>query len=176
MRRAIIVALLALGCSNKDDRSAAWGYISPALFQPACATSSCHTRNVAAVGLDFSDPERGYNSLTATWFVDAMGTVEAGCEPWNGTMVCPGRPLVIAYDPGQSRLVNTLRARGAPRMPPDRPLSEADIQLVETWILDGARKTVDGPPAPTARPDAGVVSDAGGSDGGGGHPHDGGGG
>ena len=26
----------------------------------------------------------------------------------------------------------------APRMPPDRPLTEADIELVERWILNGA--------------------------------------
>ena len=25
-------------------------------------------------------------------------------------------------------------------MPPDRPLSESDIRLVETWILNGARE------------------------------------
>ena len=31
-----------------------------------------------------------------------------------------------------------LRAQGAARMPPDRPLPEADIELVERWILNGA--------------------------------------
>ncbi len=165
MRRlAIITALAAIGCSSRDDRPAAWGYISPAIFQPACATSSCHSRGIAVGGVDFSDPDRGYNSLTAAWFIDAMGTPEDGCEPWHATMVCPGKPLVTAYDPGQSRLVSMLRARGAARMPPDRPLPEVDIALVESWILDGARKTVDGPPAPTARPDAGVIG--GGGDGG----------
>jgi hypothetical protein len=34
--------------------------------------------------------------------------------------------------------VQMLRARGARRMPPDRPLPEADIRLVERWILAGA--------------------------------------
>jgi hypothetical protein len=33
-----------------------------------------------------------------------------------------------------------LRARGATRMPPDRPLPEADIELVEQWILNGATR------------------------------------
>ena len=42
------------------------------------------------------------------------------------------------YDPAGSRVVNMLRARDAPRMPPDRPLPEADIELVERWILNGA--------------------------------------
>ena len=158
--------MLAAGCGTKDDRPAAWGYISPAIFQPACAASSCHSRGVAQSGVDFSDPDRGYASLTASWFVDPMGTTDDGCEAWEakGTVVCPGKPFVIAYDPGQSRLVSMLRARGAARMPPDRPLPEVDIRLVESWILDGARETVDGPPAPTARRDGGTIVEAGAGD------------
>ena len=147
-----MAVLWRLGCGRADDRPAAWGYISPMIFQPAARRPAATAARVAQSGVDFSDPDRGYTSLTASWFVDAMGTAEDGCQPWGtGTMVCPGKPLVIAYDPGQSRLVSMLRARGAMRMPPDRPLPEVDIRLVENWILDGARKTVDGPPAPTAR-------------------------
>jgi hypothetical protein len=33
-----------------------------------------------------------------------------------------------------------LRGRNAPLMPPDRPLNEADIQLIENWILNGAKR------------------------------------
>ncbi|MBC8132927.1 MAG: hypothetical protein H7X95_08090 [Deltaproteobacteria bacterium] len=40
--------------------------------------------------------------------------------------------------------MNMLRARAAPRMPPDRPLSEVDIRLIEAWILNGAKKSVSG--------------------------------
>ena len=61
--------------------------------------------------------------------------------------------------------MNTLRARGAPRMPPDRPLNEADIRLIEQWILDGARRDVqtggDGGRAPSdSGPDADDASGA----------------
>jgi hypothetical protein len=31
-----------------------------------------------------------------------------------------------------------LNAVGSTRMPPDNPLSQADIQLIETWISQGA--------------------------------------
>src|SRR5262249_42517771 len=131
--------LLALGC-GADDRPAVWEYISPVIMQPNCASASCHSRAAAAAGIDFSDPDRGYTSLTAlkTWIVDPSGTT--GCRPMAGTVVCQRnfRPLITPYNPEQSRLVNMLRARGAERMPPDRPLNQADIELVERWISNGA--------------------------------------
>ena len=58
-----------------------------------------------------------------------------------------------------------LRARSAPRMPPDRPLPEADIELVEAWILDGARSAPGGPPAGQQQPPDGGDIDASTSDG-----------
>jgi hypothetical protein len=144
------------GCGNHaDGRPAEWPYISPILFQPNCATTSCHSRAEAAAGLDFSDPGRGYESLfrLEVWIVDRAATPgQAGCKAAEGTVVCPrgARPLVIPYNPAQSRVINMLRARGAARMPPDRPLPEVDIRLVERWILNGA----------TFRPSSGGAADA----------------
>jgi hypothetical protein len=163
-----LLALQLFGCGEVDDRPAQWGYVSAALFQPSCATVSCHSRTAAVAGLDFSAPDRGYDSLTGLpiWIVDPEGTPDKGCKPAAGTVVCerPRRPMVVAYDPASSRVVNMLRARGASRMPPDRPLPEADIALIERWILNGARRTPDGPAAPTdpnAPVDAGAtVEDA----------------
>lgn len=146
-----LAAAATIGCAVIDDRPAAWEYLSPAIFQPNCATSSCHSRAAAVAGLDFSDPERGYTSLTAlwVWIEDPRGTVDQGCRPLNGSVFCqrPHRPMVTPFNPAQSRLVNMLRARAAPRMPTDRPLPEADIQLVERWILNGATRTVGGDPS-----------------------------
>jgi hypothetical protein len=148
----LIGTALTAGCGATDDRPATWNYISPAIFQLSCATVSCHSRATAVAGLDFSMPDHGYTSLTALtiWVVNPNGTADQGCQTVDGTVVCahPNRPLVVAYNPAESRLVNMLRARGAPRMPPDRPLPEADIALVERWILDGARRTPDSAPAP----------------------------
>jgi hypothetical protein len=152
------------------------------IFQPNCATTSCHSRAEAAAGLDFSDPGRGYESLfqLEVWIVDRNASAgQNGCKAAQGLVVCPRgtRPLVIPYNPAQSRVVNMLRARGAARMPPDRPLPEVDIQLIERWILNGAgfrpfnpAAADAAPPADAARPvDAGA--DAGtdaAADGGGG--------
>ena len=143
----VVLALAAAGsaCSGADSRPAVWGFISPEIFQPNCATTSCHSPAAAVSGLDFSTPQRGYTSLTGLWVwlvVPDGGAVPSGvpCTTMNGTLTCEQmlRPLVTPFDPEGSTLVNSLRARNLPRMPPDRPLSEADIELVERWILNGA--------------------------------------
>ena len=104
-------------------------YISPGIIQPNCATSSCHSRAAAVAGLDLSTAEDGYNSL----FNQRLAP-----NPLIPTRQMVTRRLVTAGSPTQSRVVNMLRAYGAARMPPDRPLAEADIALIEEWILAGA--------------------------------------
>lgn len=154
LRTALAFPLVALaagaaGCGSVDNRPAVWGYISPAIFQPNCATTSCHSPAAAVSGLDFSTPDNGYASLTRLWVWVVVTDGGAGpppgvpCDTINGTFVCEQqlRPLVTPYDPAGSRVVEMLRARNAPRMPPDRPLPEADIELVERWILNGACAT-----------------------------------
>ena len=136
-------AFLVAGCVvSTDARPTAWSYVSAAVIEPNCATASCHSQAVAAGGIDLSTAARGYKSLTGlwVWIVDPMGTADQGCQTVEGTTVCQreNRSLVIPFDPAQSRLTLMLRGRGAPRMPPDQPLPEADIRLVEQWILDGA--------------------------------------
>jgi hypothetical protein len=143
---AALGGAMSAGCSG-DPRPAGWSYISPAIMAPNCATASCHGRAAAAAGLDFSDADRGYASLTALYvWIPNPAPAELKTLPCQttdkGVQVCyePFRPLVTPYVPAASRLVNVLRARGAERMPPDRPLNEADIRLIEQWILDGARR------------------------------------
>lgn len=137
----LVLVLFATACGSYDSRPAEWEYISPVILQPNCATASCHSRAAAVAGLDFSDSERGYISLTRLRYqiVDRYATGE-NCTPSNQTVVCRGsyRPLVMPHNPQQSRLVHLLRHRTPPRMPPDRPLLEADVRLIEGWILLGA--------------------------------------
>lgn len=156
---ALSVSTLLSGCGT-DERPATWAYISPVIMQPDCATGSCHSPAAAADGLDFSTPDKGYSSLTRlwVWVVEPSQGGAPGCGQAGGTIVCEKmyRPLVTPYDPAQSRLVAVLRGRDAPRMPPDRPLDEADIRLVETWILNGARR--DGRDAGVTTPDANSIA------------------
>jgi hypothetical protein len=75
-----------------------------------------------------------------------MAGNELGCDmplpfPEDDMRLCyrkVPRKFVTPYNPDESRLVHMLRARQTRRMPPDRPLSEADILLIERWILNGA--------------------------------------
>jgi hypothetical protein len=105
-----------------------WGYISPAIIQPNCATSSCHSKASAVAGLDLSTSETGLKSLLH---------LTTGVRP-AVKMPVP-RPMVIPFNPDESRMLHMLKADGARRMPPDRPLAGADIALIEQWILEGAQ-------------------------------------
>jgi hypothetical protein len=175
------LGLACLGCGEVDPRPAEWSYLSPAIFQPYCATTSCHSPAAAVSGLDFSTPDNGYASLTKLWVWIAVppdaGAPPAGvpCAQVRGTLVCEEmlRPLITPYDPAGSRVVNMLRAHDAPRMPPDRPLTEPDIRLVEKWVLNGACRSgsscagggdassASGTNGDAARDGAGAPSDAG---------------
>src|SRR3954466_16195435 len=113
LQLALATSLCAGACgSGYDARPAQWEYISPVILQPNCATVSCHSRAAAVAGLDFSDPERGYVSLTRLRFeiVDHYA-VGDNCAPQSGTVVCQGGylPLITPFDPAQSRLTHVLR-------------------------------------------------------------------
>ena len=138
------LGLLVGACgSADDDRPADWAYIAPAIIIPNCATSSCHSEAAAASGLDMSTPDKAYKSL-----MSRKAQVVACSELFKEDPDVPecedpekiARPLVTPGDPLLSRTVNMMRARGAERMPPDRPLAEADIELFERWVLQGAKK------------------------------------
>jgi hypothetical protein len=124
---ALALSVVVLGgCGGEDNRSAKWSYISPAIIQPNCATGSCHSKTAAVAGLDLSDTDIGYDGLTK----QKVTGVNTANSP---------RPLVTPGNPVQSRIMNMMLGVGARLMPPDRPLAGADIELVEKWILDGAK-------------------------------------
>lgn len=129
------LGLLVGACGSADDnRPADWAYIAPALIIPNCATSSCHSEAAAVAGLDMSTPEKAYKSLTGLKVCRGEGCSDKEAPPTP-------RPLISPGNPGQSRTINMMRANGARRMPPERPMAEADIALVEEWILNGAKQT-----------------------------------
>jgi hypothetical protein len=117
VKRSIAIAGVLFAGACGDDpvtsRPARWSYISAAIIQPSCATASCHTKLSRTYGLELETREGGYVNLV------------------GGRLVVPGRP-------DQSKLVYLLRGIEVTRMPPDAPLPDADVALIERWILEGA--------------------------------------
>lgn len=124
----LVLAAVTGACGSEEDlRDPVWGYISPAIIQPNCATSSCHSKAVAAAGLDLSTLDNGYISLLQLKLAPRPGNVE------------PPRAMVLPGNPDESRVMHMLKADGTRRMPPDRPLAGADVDLIGRWILNGAK-------------------------------------
>ena len=122
-RRLAIAALgvACAACAGEDDRPARWSYISTTIIQPNCATAGCHSALSATGGVQLHSREAGYVAL--------VGSPD---DPEQRNLVVPGQP-------DQSKLMYLLRGEEIWRMPPDGQLPQADIDLIERWILDGAR-------------------------------------
>lgn len=113
-------------CDAADDRPAIWSYLHPALVAPACATAGCHSSHAALAGLDLSSQTGAYTFLTGR----ICGAPPSASDP-------PGN-FVFAGSPERSRLMYLLRGEDVRVMPPDQPLPDVEIALVERWILEGA--------------------------------------
>lgn len=126
-RSWLLVSVIALGaCDGFEERPAAWSYIHAAIISPTCATASCHSNAGSLAGLDLSTRESAYVFLVGR-------TCDAPPHPGDA----PGN-FVFPYDPERSRLTYLLRGDETTVMPPDVPLPEVEIALIERWILDGA--------------------------------------
>ena len=108
-----IFCMLA-GCIEASDRPASWSYIHPAIVAPACATSTCHSALSARSGLVLDDPDDAYAALRDERFV----------IPGDASS-----PLLFLLD-GDERI----------RMPPDAPLPAVDVDLIRSWIAEGAAR------------------------------------
>lgn len=124
-----LAALLITGlsaCESPDERPAEWSYIHAAILRPACTTASCHSNASAAAGLDLSTPAAAYSYFLGR-----------ACEAPANPTDAPGN-YVFPYQPERSRLLFLLRGDRTTIMPPDSPLPDSEIQIIERWILEGA--------------------------------------
>ncbi len=120
---AAALAIVVTGCNGTtDDRPPKWSFISATIIEPSCATVNCHSAITHQGGVDLSARAIGYETLVG----------KSGDGGFQTFYVYPGYPQ---YSP----VVNLMNAEGSIRMPPDNPLPEADIQLIESWIADGAQ-------------------------------------
>jgi hypothetical protein len=127
VRSGTSVIAIALGaCDTVDQRPASWSYIHAAIIAPSCATASCHSNPASLAGLDLSTRTSAYAFLVGR---TCDAPPHAGDAPGN---------FVFPYDPERSRLIYVLRGEQSLVMPPDVPLPDVEIELIERWILDGA--------------------------------------
>ncbi len=126
LRIGIGFAILLAGCDAADDRSARWPYVHAAILRPSCTSSNCHSKLGSQGGVDLSTPDAAYVLLTGTV---CRAPDNPGAPP--GNFVRPGHPE-------SSQLMHLMRGDGGLIMPPDAPLPDAEIDIVERWILEGA--------------------------------------
>jgi hypothetical protein len=123
----LLLPLALVACDGVDQPLASWSYIHPAIIAPSCATASCHSNPSSLAGLDLSTREGAYAFL-----------VGRTCEAPPHAGDAPGN-FVFPYEPERSRLLYLLRGDQSRVMPPDVPLPEVEVSLIERWILEGAR-------------------------------------
>jgi hypothetical protein len=117
-RLVLVVAIASAGiasaaCNQTDNnRPATLEYITEAILQPSCSQYTCHSSYRREKGYVFDTVATSKRSLSI-----------AG--------------LVTPMDPDAS-LLYTVLTRKIKRMPYDSPLPDKDIELIKTWIEDGA--------------------------------------
>lgn len=125
-----LAAILALACAplfacgGGDDRPASYRYIQSAILEPNCATSGCHSGLSEVAQINFESVEESYEVLTGR-----------ACDDDEAE----ARRYVNPAQPENSQLMHLLLGADVQTpMPPDIRLPDADIDLIEAWILEGA--------------------------------------
>jgi hypothetical protein len=103
-----ILGLLVAACGDEvDDRPLTTEYITVAILAPSCGTVSCHSTAAKTEDL-------------------VLDTIEGVQEAIDDELIVPGRPelsTVLLYMKGIDE-----------QMPPEGPLPDKNIELVERWI------------------------------------------
>jgi len=108
-RLALAVGLAACG-TTPDERPVTIEVVALSILAPTCGQVQCHS---TATHL------QGY----------AFDTLDAARMAMKRLVSTTG---------GRSKLLTVLTADGEERMPPDAPLAEEDIALIQAWIDAGA--------------------------------------
>jgi Planctomycete cytochrome C len=104
-----LLAICVVACGGTDTRPATLEYITLTVLRPSCGLVACHAAVTNTSGYSFDTVEDSRDALRA--------------------LVTPG-------DPDASKLIRVIRDEQS--MPPDSPMFDGDISLIEQWITDGA--------------------------------------
>jgi hypothetical protein len=105
---SILPVAVVTACGGMDTRPATLEFVTLEVLSPSCGTVACH-------------------STTSNISGYAFDTIDASREAL--------RRLVQPGNPDRSRLIRIIRDRS---MPPDAPMSDLDVALLEDWIAAGA--------------------------------------
>jgi hypothetical protein len=108
--RTLSCLFLLAACGEEDDRPQTAEYIVTTILAPTCGRVACHSEATASKGLVFDSLENARDSLNET--------------------IRPGRA-------DRSLLFFVINGDAEP-MPPEGPLPKADIELIRSWIDNGA--------------------------------------
>jgi hypothetical protein len=111
MVRSIFLASLVAACGTDDPRPPTVEVIATEILAPTCGQVQCHSTT----------------TMTSGYAFDTLATAKVALRQLTSG---GGR-----FD----RLISVITATGSSRMPPDSPLDDADIALIQTWVGSGAR-------------------------------------
>lgn len=106
---ALVLGLAACG-TTPDERPATVEVVALSILAPNCGQVQCHSTTTRLEGYAF----------------DTLAAAKESLRDLVGSTV------------NNSELVEVLHADGEERMPPDSPLADEDIALIEAWIAAGA--------------------------------------
>jgi len=113
MRRFASCALLVAACGTTDPRPPTVEVIATEILAPSCGQVQCHSTS----------------TMTSGYAFDTLATAKVALKRMTGG-TGGGR---------NHSLMQVITETGGKRMPPDSPLDDADITLIEAWISGGAK-------------------------------------
>jgi len=118
MRKYLVLAAALAACGTEEDqRPATLEVVTHTVLAPNCGQAMCHSSAAKTEGLAFDTID---------------GTIDALYELEVDLAVADGRQ----YE--QDLWYVLTGTEGLPRMPPETSLANDDIELIRTWMLDGA--------------------------------------
>ena len=116
----LVAAPFALLCACGAPPPATLTQIEKDVFAKSCAFTSCHLGSSPAGGLN----------LEGRSYVNLVNVKSAAM---------PSEVRVVASKPESSWLMKRHTGKPPLAMPPDEPLDAARLELVRSWIADGAK-------------------------------------
>ena len=134
---AISLALTAAGCADPEERSTTFEYLHATIIEPNCATANCHS-SVSAAG-PVLDQDGDPDTDDCVDVPIDFSTPESTCDVLFGPFLFNGIVSSVLHGTDYGVIDNChTELNEYPQMPPDRPLPDGEIRLIERWLDESA--------------------------------------